>query len=562
MKQICNISEVKQKQLLDLADVLNFFRKRTRDSKLEVAEKIAHTLELIKTIEVGSLVDWLDDNRGQLTKEKSKSKAVKAPVNTMTGSTAAKAQTMPVIETDQPVIVTSAQNNTACSSVFNQLKALAEFLNAKLIVLPVYYNKTAYAPSVESEDERFNDAVKPYLVDADTWLFKRGAVRLAAEAAVLPTAKLPINAAAALLSNGEQFCVVPSPKQQYKTLPTLDSSNIPKAWTTGGCTQFNYVRGRAGSEAEQQHVFGGVLFTQDDSGAINSTNIRQADDGTINLYLAETRELIQVGADLFVSSVEPRTAQCKLGDLHCEVYDPVQWSKALDLVSSVKPAFVAVDDVLHFSTRSHHNRNNAKHLYVSRNESVENDLRQVINQLNELAAIVPVFVTESNHNSALDNWIHDTSLKIDYDSHNAKLYHLIKWLVMDSLDEGHHDKNALEVALSQADLTNLPELSERVEFGRMDVPKIGVKYDCSQHGHKGQNGSAANPNQMSKWGLFLITGHTHSPSIIGNVFTTGVAGKLNQGYNRGGASSWDHAHVIEHYNGECQLINTNNQVAK
>ena len=93
----------------------------------------------------------------------------------------------------------------------------------------------------------------------------------------------------------------------------------------------------------------------------------------------------------------------------------------------------------------------------------------------------------------------------------------------------------------------------------MDKPFKPLKFDYSQHGHKGANGSAGNPNQFKDWNLNLITGHTHSPCIIGSVFTTGVTARLNQGYNRGGASSWDHGHMMEYSNGQVQLITLNPQ---
>ena len=563
-------NDSKKPEVYALANLRNFFRKRKQDSRLQVAESIISDLRL--KCDPLPLCEWLDAEKATqdaTTAEKpaAAKKGNKLPVDTMTGSTAAKAELMPVIDTDQPVIVTSAQNNTANTPVFKQLQALAEHLNAKLIVLPVYYNRTAFEVGEESESESFNTQVQPYLLESDSWLYERGQVKLCAEAAVLPTAKLPINAAEQL-NRGELFTVIGSPKQQFKCIPTLIKNRTPKAWTTGTCTAFNYKRGRAGTEAEAQHIFGGTLFVRDDSGAVNSTNIRQGDDGTIFLYLAETGEQIVINSqgDEVVSG-SPETMgdrygqpATKLGDLHCEMSDPIQWQKALDFVADIKPLFVACDDILHFSTRGHHQRNDSKHLYATRNERVENDLLQVINQLNELAEIAPVYVTESNHNSSLDIWLSDTSVKIDYDAHNAKIYHLIKWLVMDTLDDGVTNKNALQVALENADLTKLPAISDRVEFGRMDVPKHGYKYDFSQHGHKGQSGSAGNPKQLAKLNLFLVSGHTHSPCILGTQFVTGVTASLNQGYNRGGASGWDHAHVMEHPNGECQLINTNPQV--
>lgn len=551
------LSKKIEDQVLKLAKDYNLKGKRLLSTRLEVCENIIKDLDLKR--EPMELLNWFEALPVAAKTAKDPKVSNRLPVDTMTGSSAARSELMPIIETDQAVIVTSAQNNTACAPVFDQLVRLAAILNAKLIILPVYYNKAAFDPSVEEEQERFNDQVKPYLLDHDAWLYGRGAVRLAAEAAILPTAKLPINAAQAI-NAGELFTIVGSPKQQYRTLPTLNSAKIPKAWASATCTAFNYKRGRAGTEAETQHVFGGTLFTKDDSGAINSTNIRQGSDGSIKLYLQETGEFITLDhhGEYTVDHKSPNV--CKLGDLHCEMYDPIQWQNALDFVGATSPQFIAVDDILHFSTRSHHQRTDSKHLYATRNERVTNDLAQVISQLNQLAQIAPVYVTESNHNSALDNWLADSSVKIDYDAHNAKIYHLLKWLVMDTLDQGENAKNALQIALENADLTTLPALAENVEFGRMDRPMFGFNYDFSQHGHKGQNGSAATPAQLAKLNMYLVSGHTHSPCIIGTQFVTGVTAKLKQGYNRGGASSWDHAHVMEHSNGECQQVNTNPQV--
>lgn len=565
------LSEQNKKDLPALAASRNFYRKRKQDSRLEVAEGLVVALNL--KCEGLALCEWLDAHKAAQVAEPAAEKvSKKLPVNTLTGSTTAKAELMPVIETDQAVIVTSAQNNTAASPVFKQLQALAEHLNAKIVVLPVYYNKARYDRSEESECENFDPVFTPYLIEDDHWLYSRGGVKLAAEAAVLPTAKLPINAATEL-NSGELFTIIGSPKQQYKQIVGLNKDRLCSAQTTGSSTVYNYVRGRAGSEAEKDHVFGGMLYTIDDSGAINVTNIRQAVDGSLILYVQETQQYIHVDELSLVSSCYSQNLDrlsdlmqppaIKLGDLHCEMYDPTQWGKALALVENLKPKFVAIDDILHFGVKSHHSRNNAGHLYATRHDTVQGDLQQVIQQVNELAAITDsVYITESNHNDALTNWITDLSVtaKIDHDVNNSKLYHLIKWLVMDSIDAGEKEKNALQIALEHADLTQLDEMRSNIVFGRMDRPQIGYVYDFSQHGHKGQNGSQGSPNQFRKWNLPLVTGHTHSPCIIGKVFTTGVTGRLNQGYNRGGASGWQHGHVVEHSNGECQLLISNPQV--
>ena len=55
----------------------------------------------------------------------------------------------------------------------------------------------------------------------------------------------------------------------------------------------------------------------------------------------------------------------------------------------------------------------------------------------------------------------------------------------------------------------------------------------------------------------MNTGHTHTPSIYGGVYTAGVAGSLDMGYNVG-ASSWTQTHLITYANGQRTLIDFKN----
>ncbi len=65
--------------------------------------------------------------------------------------------------------------------------------------------------------------------------------------------------------------------------------------------------------------------------------------------------------------------------------------------------------------------------------------------------------------------------------------------------------------------------------------------ECGVHGHNGINGSRGNPKQFKKLGK-LNTGHTHTASIYGGVYTAGVT-VVYMGYNVG-ASSWTQTHII------------------
>jgi len=530
----------------------NLLGKRKRDTRLEVVEDAIAFLDLNAdaSITMPLVIERLEGEKAKAAARKPKA-SNKPAADTQTGYTESQRDQLPVLD-GEVFVITSAQNNTITTGFEDQLLDLVNAIrfagrDAQLIVTPVYYNKNAFSPAVEKEDEVFNPKITPYLQLDDVWLFERNACLLANTSAVLPTNKRPVNAAAKL-NGGELITVVPSPKQQYRTLPRLNDQAIKKAITTGSCTAYNYTRSRAGAEAEKDHKQAAIIVYKCDGG-YNVTNVFQGKDGSLNVVLPELE---------YYYGRLPEAG--KLGDLHCEVHDHAFWEKTLDFLDKIKPSFIAVDDILHFSTRSHHNRNSGKHLYANRHESVENDLKQVIDQLSTLAGLIDtVYITESNHNSALDNWLDDSSVNPKQDSHNSKLYYLLNWLVCDTLDQGICDQNALQIALENADLTTLPELPKNVHFGRMDQPCRPLRFDYSQHGHKGANGSVGNPNQFSDWNIELITGHTHSPCIIGEVFTTGVTARLNQGYNRGGASSWDHGHMMEYSNGQVQLITLNPQ---
>lgn len=529
-----------QQLLIKLAQDANFYGKRIRDSKLTVVETIQSMKDEFKQFAQGELVDWLEANKPEKEKPK-RAQSTKPAANTMTGNEKAMADNLPVLDGDRFLVV-GVQNNTLPSSVFEQLLDLCTVCDAQLVLMPMYYNKNAFSATKESEDERFDDKFNEYLQLEDVYLFGRGGVRLCCEAAVPLTAKMPVNAAAQL-NNGELFTVVSSPRQQMVTLPRLTNGKVKFAMSTGCATVYNYIRGRAGAEAEAEHVFGGWLFEYS-NGTIKHTNISQGDDGKINL--------------------QTPIAAAVLGDLHCELFDPVIWGRTLEWLSVVRPPVVAVHDILHFSSRSHHNRHSGKHLYKSQGVTVQDELTQVISQLNELAAIVPtVYVVESNHNSALCNWLDDSSYNAKQDTCNSKIYYLLNWLVCDSIDESDEHKNALQVALENTNLANLPELAGNIVWGKMDEPFLCGGVDLSQHGHKGQNGSAGNPTLFKKWGINMITGHTHSPAMFGSatrgITTVGVTARLDQGYNRGGASSWSHGHALAHENGTRTFINIDPQ---
>lgn len=550
-----SIKKKYQKDALTLAADLNFWGKRLRDKRLECADRIITGQGW--DLDAADLESWLVANKPAKPAAAKREKAAsdKPAASTLIGSPDRPA--LEIMDTADIVIITAAQNNTAIKAeAWAAVERLSRELNAQIVVMPNHYNKNAFSAAKESEREYFAEAVRPYLLDHDVLLFD-GAVKLAPSAAGLVTDKLPVNAASAV-NTGERFTIAPHPKQQMRTLVRMLDQPIRQSWTTGTVTGYNYTRSRAGGVAQADHAFGCLVVFRTHGGSVQCTNVRFAADGSYAVALADEQITAYAGqppCDLW--EIDERKPVVVLGDLHCEMKDHGIYARTIDLLHQLDPCVVVLHDVIHFSTMSHHNRHNSAHLYRTKDQTVRDDLAEVIYQLTEIAECCEtVYLCESNHNSAVDHWLNDQGFKPDSSPQNAKLYHLLKYLVCEAID--HDDQRPAWVhALINSDLTGLPALPENVIFGQMDQPYVVYGYDYSQHGHKGNNGSAGNHNQLSRAGLSLITGHTHSPAITARCLTVGVSAKLDQGYNRGGGSSWANSHAIVWANGEAQIVNLN-----
>jgi hypothetical protein len=547
MKEIKTIQAFKTSIVKEAAE-LNFYGKRLRDTKLAVAESIIRNLGIQpESLEACDLTNWLDENRPVIEKKATKKSVIDKPAaDTMLGCAASKRASMPIIE-GKKFIVTSAQNNTAAAPVLDQLIKLAEKIGAQLLIMPIHYNKNAFSSAVKDANEYFTSAAKPYLLSNDVWLGGNGGVLLACSAFVSPTAKQPVNAAKAL-NAGEAVTVVASPKQDHMPIAVMENANKRKAWTTGTCTQYNYTESRAGAEAESRHKFGALIIDVDnDTREIYCTNLVQGADGSLQTWQECAENFIDV--------------DIVLGDLHVERKDEKITKITKDWLASQHVRNLRLDDCLHFETRGHHNRGSGKHLYImdKLGKTVAKDLTLVAEELNSYACLAEnVYLCESNHNSAIDNWIDDSKYSPKTDPQNARLYHLLNYALCDSIDNDQRTTGALELALSGAfdywEQAGLIELDSNIEFGYMDKSEQWFGCEMSQHGHKGQNGSAGSTMLFGKASVSMVTGHTHSPAIQGECTTVGVTASLFQSYNRGGMSSWDHANCVITPNGSKQLV--------
>jgi hypothetical protein len=340
------------------------------------------------------------------------------------------------------------------------------------------------------------------------------------------------------------------PKIQQKTLLKMAGEEIKTAWSTGSCTQFNYLRGRAGSEAENAHGFGATLVQIDETGKAFCTNIVQAQDGSIMFmdYNHETYHLDAKNVDAPITVV---------GDSHFEVFDAECFDKVCDVLQNSGSKLAVLHDIAHSESRNHHNINNASHWYKSKQTSIFNELKFIIECVNTYASICDIYLVQSNHNAVIDGWLNSqsTANTIMFDTTNSKLFHLLKYLVCEAIDNGDNHAGWM-LAFENADLTGLPKLADNVRWGAAHIPEVHYNVAFESHGHKGANG-AAKGLTTGRIAQAMCLGHTHSPEISymtsrGGITTQGTTAKMDQGYNRGGGSSWAQASSIVHSNGISQ----------
>lgn len=160
-------------------------------------------------------------------------------------------------------------------------------------------------------------------------------------------------------------------------------------------------------------------------------------------------------------------------------------------------------------------------------------------------------IVESNHDLALARWLNDPKANITQDPANAHLFHTLNAAIYGAIADRDTSFNVLDYALRQVAGCDFAAI-----FLSTDESFKLAGIECGCHGHNGINGSKGSPKQFVKLGK-MNTGHTHTPSIYGGVYTAGVSGSLDMGYNIG-ASSWSQTHIITYANGQRTLIDFKN----
>lgn len=440
-------------------------------------------------------------------------------------------------------ILTVAQNNTKLHDKFwATLTRMAKKRKARLCVAKLTYNKSGFQKvTTESEGLWYDERIVPYVVDeqvklADDLVF-------CAELDILPTMSFPLTG----LDNytGIHSAIVPHTKMAMQSLATMKSMPAKLMYTTGAVTLRNYIQRRSGQIAEFHHVFGAMYVEVNDKGEWFARQLNADDNGVVY-------DLDRVYGPTWDKPIKEFGAPfINLGDIHIEKSDSNQMQGALNMLQELNPLKVFVHDLLDMSSRNHHNLKDNHFLVSQLGYSVEGDIRKAAYWLDTMTKAFPsteFYVIRSNHDEALARWVKNGSGFPD--PVNLRYWHELNAAALRHAEAGKaFDIFSYALQVAEPNLID----NKQVHYVLEDDSAIFHGIEFGMHGHLGPNGARGNPRGFRQLGRRANTGHTHSAGILDGVFTAGVLGSLDMGYNKG-PSSWSCSHIITYPNAKRAII--------
>ena len=339
-------------------------------------------------------------------------------------------------------------------------------------------------------------------------------------------------------------CIIASPKQQLKMIPSSDTK-LPKALlTTGALTEADYTPEKYLSErlaalGKKDHILGAIVIEVEDDQFFHFRHLqadRQGHFYDLDKFYTE-------------SKIESSTIEYFIpGDWHCGETDPKVYKTWLEITKALKPKKLVLHDVASFSSICHFDIGNSLTLAQKANQNklcLEAELALIANDLNHLSSSYEeIIIVKSNHDQRLERYL-ESGRYID-EPQNLK----IALKLASAQLEGHY---ALQWAMENYFKIHNPE---KIRWLKRDDDYRFKGIQLAYHGDYGCNGAKATPSSLEAVCPNAVIGHFHSPQIIRNLWVVGTSTYLKLDYNGKGPSSWSHASVIIHKNGQKQMIHS------
>jgi len=448
-------------------------------------------------------------------------------------------------------LLTAAQDDTDVHLGFwANLHAYAEALGANVLVGGFTYQKGLYEDHA-TRTAAFRAEVQPYLEHENVDL---GPVIFFAKMNTLPTAVKPLSGLETHARGN--FGVFPHAKVQLVSVPSLASGlGYAHQMTTGACTIANYVEKKAGQKAAFHHQIGATLVEIDNSDRVFCRQITATDDGGFQDLDAVVRD----GHVTWGNRIEAIT----WGDIHHEKLD-LEVAKACwglggytnNMLDVLRPRHQFFHDLLDFMRRNHHRKGDHHfrfRMLQGPRDKVEDDVADCAAFLRQTerpwatSVVVP-----SNHHDAYERWLRETDPRED--PANALFWFRSNTAVYEAIEKGDEEFDVFRWALARADDRNMDDIVFPPRGGSYIVCQASGGIECAFHGDQGVNGARGSPQNLARVAVRMNTGHAHSPAIVDGVYTAGLCGLMDQGYNNEALSSWSHTQIVTYPNGKRTLV--------
>lgn len=454
-------------------------------------------------------------------------------------------------------VFTSAQSNTLLhDNFFKGLLAYCEFKGAELHISRFTYNKQGLGAanskvgkdkSTDDDDTWFDPRIEPYA--SDTSLEVTPDLVWCGELNIIPTRVNPISGFQNYTRRASS--ILPHAKMFMESVATMKDDPAKMIYTTGAVTQRNYIQKAAGQKADFHHVFGAIVVEVDEEGDWWARQINA--DGTGAFY----------DLDLHVHPVQgitdgQRVQAVTHGDIHgnkldTDIADAV--FKEGGILDCLLPREQFFHDTLDFQPRNHHNIKDPHFwhdMFINGTDSVEDEFDAMATFLMYTAHRdwCKSFVVVSNHDQAVNGWLRNTSAL--YDPPNIEFWHRLNLKQIEHTRLGNKWHPFGDTLLSKCVECTGGEVTVPHLLQEDDSYRILGQIEAALHGHLGPSGARGTPRNIRSAGK-VNSGHTHSAGIFEGVYTAGVYGKLDMGYNKG-LSSWSHSMVVTYPNAKRTIL--------
>lgn len=450
-------------------------------------------------------------------------------------------------------VFTSAQANTYINDPFwKSLLSLVKDKDAELHVSRFTYNKSTHGrksvkpgsskSSDYSEDIWFDPRIDEYVSDQSVQVAQD--LIWCGELNIIPTRVDPITG----FENYGRGCsvILPHTKMAMRSSPTMKDHPTRFCYTTGTVTARNYIEKAAGQKASLHHVYGALLVEVDANGEWWARQINADGEGVVydltNRYSPD-------------GSIERdhRASVITHGDLHGNKVNLGVMSVMHGCVAKLQPEHQVFHDTVDFQPRNHHNMKDPMHfanMHFQGKDNVEDEFKKIgevmrhyLGRYNSTHHIIT-----SNHDQAVEGWLRNPAGFAD--PVNVELWLKENLEMVQTIRQGEKPRpfwNILRRHLGKEYKWNIVHEDDSLIIS-------GIEHGL--HGHLGPNGARGNPKNLRTVGK-ANTGHTHSAGITEGVYTAGVFGNLDMGYNKG-LSSWSHSFIVTYQNGKRTICTIKN----